>query len=448
MIRQNAGFRRSLFRIEALLALFATLSVLLIVFPQNWFTWGRELRALDYPATITADEFTNGNSEVAWVNKENYRWKCKTGTSFPMYCSSNLDLRNPDGSGLDLSNFQKMRVWLDYEGPAETIRVTLRNAAPPYFEENKFETTKYNIVEIPTDKLNEGIEIDSNAFAVADWWISVNKVDPKSSHPEFQNVYFLEIQTGVVGQNQEHIFQLEKVSFQGVYFTNETIYRSLILAWSGLILALLCYHVIKLKIKLTRDKKHQTELLELNHILEIQNKEFAEIARTDQLTGLRNRLGIRDALYENMKIWKESRAPFSLILMDIDHFKQVNDRFGHEAGDNILKAVATLLTKSTRRTDCLARWGGEEFVMICRDTNVEGARAVAEHLREKLEQANIHPKFKITASFGVASLTKADVNDLFKRADQVLYEAKSHGRNCVRVNTEGFTDAVADSTRA
>lgn len=448
MAEQNPVSPRAFFRIEILLALLAALSVLLIVFPQSWFTWQREVLALHYPASITADHSTGGNSTVSWVDEEQDQWKCETGTNFPVYCSYTLDLRTPEGSGLNLDNFYKMQVWLNYKGPAKSVRVMLRNAAPPYFVENQNTTTKYNLVEIPVEKLKDGIEIDSHAFVVADWWLATNKVGPKSAHPEFQNVYFLEIQTGEVGYNEEHIFQLEKASFQGYYFTSETIYRGLILGWSALILILLCYRVTRLKFKLSRDKKHQAELLELNHILEIQNKEFAEIARTDQLTGLRNRLGIRDALYENMKIWKESRTPFSLILMDIDHFKQVNDRYGHETGDNILRAVANMLLKSTRRTDCLARWGGEEFVLICRDTNVERARAVAEHLREKLEQANIHPKFKITASFGVASLSKADVNDLFKRADQVLYEAKTQGRNCVRVNTEGFTDAFAESTRA
>src|SRR5690606_32452296 len=144
-----------------------------------------------------------------------------------------------------------------------------------------------------------------------------------------------------------------------------------------------------------------------------------------------NRICICSVLYKGLKAWEESRTPFSFVMIDLDHFKQINDNFGHQVGDETLIATARLLDKNVRRTDYLARWGGEEFILICPNTNLEQAYILAETLRTKIETADIYPDFKITASFGVASMTEPNLDQLFKAADEALYAAKSQGRNRV-----------------
>lgn len=124
--------------------------------------------------------------------------------------------------------------------------------------------------------------------------------------------------------------------------------------------------------------------------------------------------------------------PFSVIFLDIDRFKQVNDSFGHEAGDRILIGVAQLIGKQVRRTDVFARYGGEEFAILMPQTDLEGACALAEKCRLALQENTFADVGKVTASFGVATCDRKETSDQFlKRVDLSLYEAKAGGRNRV-----------------
>ena len=127
-------------------------------------------------------------------------------------------------------------------------------------------------------------------------------------------------------------------------------------------------------------------------------------------------------------------TPLSMMMMDIDHFKSVNDTFGHDAGDEVLVSIADILKKWTRKTDVVGRWGGEEF-MIVFQTDAPGAAASAEKLRAMIAETEHGRAGKVTASFGVAQYVDKDTIDtLVKRADQCLYRAKEKGRNRVEIN--------------
>jgi len=130
----------------------------------------------------------------------------------------------------------------------------------------------------------------------------------------------------------------------------------------------------------------------------------------------------------------EEKRPLSLLVIDIDHFKQVNDRHGHQAGDEVLKTIARLLTENLRSDDHLYRVGGEEFVLLCEKLPVEGAVSMAERLRRAIDRfSKVYLPEKITVSIGLAGAPEdgETLDDLFKRADQRLYEAKKQGRNRV-----------------
>ena len=175
--------------------------------------------------------------------------------------------------------------------------------------------------------------------------------------------------------------------------------------------------------------------------LEISNKEAERLARIDDLTGLYNRRAFYEygALLANNS--KRNTDELSMINMDIDNFKLINDTFGHAAGDDVLKQVGQVLLQRLRKSDIYARIGGEEFGMLLPMTSLDQATQLAEQLRQAIEKMSFvtgDENFTITASFGVAT-GSYDVDVLVRRSDQVMYTSKESGRNMVNVYQEDAT---------
>lgn len=174
-------------------------------------------------------------------------------------------------------------------------------------------------------------------------------------------------------------------------------------------------------------KKKVNELYDMAQNLEQQ-------ASTDVLTGIFNRYKFDELFELELKKAKLNDTELCLILFDIDHFKDINDTFGHSAGDAALMDVARIVEQSIKRSDIFARWGGEEFVVLAPSTTLEGGVALAEKLKNEISSAHFDFVAKITSSFGVASYAHGDTaDDLLKRADSALYTAKKNGRNRVEI---------------
>ncbi len=166
--------------------------------------------------------------------------------------------------------------------------------------------------------------------------------------------------------------------------------------------------------------------------LEALAAELSQQASTDALTGLSNRLDFDRKLLLEIARAERYDTPLSLILFDVDHFKSVNDRFGHQTGDHVLVELSAVISSRLRKTDFLARWGGEEFAIIVPHGEIAAAETLAETLREAVEQSDFADVSRLTCSFGVAELDFGDEPaDLLARADAALYEAKQQGRNRV-----------------
>lgn len=155
----------------------------------------------------------------------------------------------------------------------------------------------------------------------------------------------------------------------------------------------------------------------------------------DTLTGASNRAALQHDLERECAIARRTGTPVSLLLLDIDHFKSVNDNWGHQCGDQALQAAAAAITESIRGSDKLYRYGGEEFLVIMASKTAEGAKLVAERTRKNIESMQIDShkgRFSITTSIGVSTLNKGDdCHALIRRADEALYQAKRAGRNQV-----------------
>lgn len=157
-----------------------------------------------------------------------------------------------------------------------------------------------------------------------------------------------------------------------------------------------------------------------------------EAAETDVLTSLANRRKTLRVLAHEFDRAERYGRPLSLVMLDIDHFKQVNDSFGHPVGDEVLRAVARRIQRKMRVSDHFGRWGGEEFLLICPETDDAGAVRIAERMRRAIKQSRVGRAGQVTASFGVSTyLGEGDCESLIEQADRYLYAAKQGGRDCV-----------------
>jgi diguanylate cyclase len=195
----------------------------------------------------------------------------------------------------------------------------------------------------------------------------------------------------------------------------------------------------------TRGQRAEDEISRLGRELEATRGEATELrsrldearvrAMRDGLTGAYNRAALEDRLDGEEARWRRYGQPLAMLLWDIDHFKSINDRYGHLAGDKVLKAVVSLLDRNTRESDFVARYGGEEFIVLLPSTHEEDAYTLAEKLRVAVAGAGFKYRgdaVRVTASCGVTALREGDTaREALRRADLALYAAKKAGRDRV-----------------
>ena len=172
------------------------------------------------------------------------------------------------------------------------------------------------------------------------------------------------------------------------------------------------------------------QLKEFRQFVNKRDRELKRLAITDKLTGAFNRTKFVEILKREIEMVSRYDQPLSLILFDIDHFKKTNDTYGHNAGDHVLKTIADIVRENIRKIDYFVRWGGEEFIILSSETDLEEAHTLAERIRKAIENYRFKNIGKVTISFGVTKFREGDTEELFiKRADDAMYEAKKKGRN-------------------
>jgi diguanylate cyclase (GGDEF)-like protein len=266
-------------------------------------------------------------------------------------------------------------------------------------------------------------------FRVPSWWLDKVPVPYELARTEVNRVTRVDITTPEFAGHG--VLILESVTFRGKRFPSTLFYQILLGAWLFFALAILGARAWSYSDTLKEKEKREKELLAVKEALEIKTTKLEDMAQTDPLTGLLNRFGLHAHIKQAMDQAKANpQAGLSVIIADIDFFKKINDTHGHAQGDEVLKQVAQIFGRNTRSHDAVARWGGEEFLILSPMTRLEIAARVAEKLRKMVEQQVPG----VTCSFGVAEWREGrGIAEVLQSADTALYRAKREGRNQVQV---------------
>ncbi|ENP8339540.1 GGDEF domain-containing protein [Vibrio harveyi] len=342
--------------------------------------------------------------------------------------------------GLDLSSYHTVRLKIRYEAagdgqsPSKNLRLYLRNFNSAYSIPTDEYTIKYNGMQFSPSDFSEIIEIPIKNLQVMTWWLNDNDVAIEHSAPEFSNITRIDLATGAGAALGKHKIVIDKIEFEGAYVQQSTLLFVLLFSWMALGLAFSLHEMRKNKMAYNKAKKRHRHLEKVNNTLRAQNYEFAELAHRDALTGAMNRHAVQSWLEQQARQVRWGHDSFSILYMDLDKFKRVNDKYGHQMGDDILREFVMVISSSIQPEDRLVRWGGEEFVVFCPNINVEQAVKKAEVIRQNVESHLWVHGEPLTCSIGVAQMQNERVSETMARADEVLYLAKRNGRNRIEVN--------------
>lgn len=380
---------------------------------------------------LDSDAQDGGNTHVEWLDRQELSWRCKLGQDWAHpFCAMQIHFSDSHLEGVDLNNYRHINLSLEYRGSGNSVRIYLRNSHPAYTKADDIRSTKFNTFELDTRWGPDYQDVKLDYFRVADWWLQLYQLDIEHSVTDFSNVSLIEIQSGTGLEGGTHEFKLNRLELVGARFSIENLYLGIILVWICAISLYLAYRIRALNLEIESGKAKQAELTEINALLDQRSQTLEERVKKDPLTGAYNRAGIEDSLTTAVHNWKYKQLPLSLLLLDVDHFKTVNDTYGHAVGDDVLRELSALVSANIRAGDHFARWGGEEFILVCDNTDLTHAKELAEKLRELISHNSFSHQLHVTVSIGVAQIKQGEtLEDLFSRADRALYRAKENGRN-------------------
>lgn len=369
-------------------------------------------------------------TSARWIDEENQHWVCDYKPSHAYGCGWSV---SPDwgiGVGMDIRGFDALEIELQYRGPASRIRVYIRNNNPAYTDMSDPSTSKPMETSFPAQEANAPVLVRLSDFAVASWWLTERKNRRHWPMPELNNI--LSFGVDFVEQGR-HEVKIHRVTLLGRWIRTEALLITVLLFWMTIFLVEGGVRFYWLYRTAQEDSAAIKSLMEKQRSLEQENQHLESLADTDPLTGIYNRSGLRNKI-EAEKMRSGTLNGLGILLLDLDHFKQLNDRYGHDMGDKVLKAFSSLLAMNLRNEDIFARMGGEEFIVVCRRQPLQGVYAFAEKLRTLAGQCTFNGEadLHISVSIGVSVVGEdEDFASAMNRADQALYRAKQNGRNRV-----------------
>jgi len=429
-------YRKKLF-ILAIIAISILALISYPLLPEKVYNPLEDDRAYSFLFGIT---LSDGNPAANWIDESTNNFRC----SYPeggaynttYYCSFNVGFPFGKGSGVDLSQYKSIRLSIDYKGDAPKMRFFARNYSTKYSNPHDTNSAKYNAIFIPTKDLDNELLLSIDDFVVTEWWLLTYNISRELSKPELNNIVNLGIDFSDAMIPGHHDLKIHKIEFIGEWISREGWYLAIFSPWLFGIFITTVLQIRTIRLQTARDKLTIDQLNQSNTDLINESDKFKKLSTLDALTQSYNRFGIDQivsTLMNSAQHLAQNKPAFSLILLDIDHFKRVNDRYGHDVGDEVLQQISVIIQKNLHSTHYFGRWGGEEFIIILPFTIENQAFELAESIRHTILASNFsdqHP-MKITVSMGVGECQKnEDFSEVFKRVDDALYKAKNSGRNC------------------
>ena len=411
------------------------------VYPESSVWWG-----------AYTDSFSGGNSTFVYSDETQNGIKCFIGDigTFNMCGSSgvfaentvvtrdrlladaNFSIAISPSITRDFSHFSGMWVDVDYRGPADFIFLLLQNHEPALDLPNPDRQFRSQSVGVSISELHQPAYVSLKDFKVADWWVTRYSLHRTQAGVRFDRIYAFGIEIKDQPKYSEHYLKVRSITFVGEWISKENFYSLIIIVLSALLLLEVAVRVYNLYVK---QRATQKSLETLNE----HNQRLQSAAYRDELTQLLNRRAIHEVVLNNSVVGQNKCI--AIFVIDIDHFKLFNDTYGHALGDRVLVDVAKSLTNASRDYDKIARWGGEEFIVLTRETQPENLLIYAEKLRNEAASIAIFSEhhaepINVTVSIGIA-LSRVDESfeKAFERADEALYQSKRNGRNCCTLSS-------------
>ncbi len=377
---------------------------------------------------------STGHSQIQWLDQEKRKFRCtySDSPSNNRFCGMNIQQGDGLTRGVDLSSYNEMELHIEYTGNAEVMRLYVRNYTPSLAKiESADGSAKYINTRVPVEELKSVLTVKLEDLAIPEWWVLHSGIPREHIYSEFNNVIHIGVDIPFPAPLGNHDIELKYIKLKGIYLSQTAWYLLILSIWGAALLLIIFKRELKLRQKTKRDQQRLTQEKTRAARLKQISESYKELSNLDTLSGIFNRRGIHQ-FYENC-IEEESKGTGSIIMLDIDHFKKINDTYGHGIGDIVIQTMGEILRKCIREQDNVGRWGGEEFLILCINTSLKGAIALAEKIRCEVESYQFEdiPALTMTVSLGVSVIASYEgFEQNVKLADDAMYKAKESGRNC------------------
>ncbi len=369
-------------------------------------------------------------SSARWTDEEQKDWVCEYELSHEHGCGWDIRWDLQVAEGKNFRDFDALEYSLAYEGTASRIRLSLRTFDPDYAEVGDVHSTKFLSVTVPVAELNQPFEVKLSEFSVASWWLRQRNARRQWSLPEFDNVVVVGVDIIEPGV---HRVRVDKIVLISQWIRTENLLIALLGFWMMVFLASGLLSFFRLY-RRAQYERHLVTILEARQQRwEAESRDLREMADIDPLTGIYGRAGV-DPFIRQVFGSMGTNVELGAMLLDIDHFKELNDKWGHDMGDRVLRAFAAAIAANLRDEDIFARWDGEKFLVICRNRTEETLLHFAEKLREITARYTFggDAELKITVSIGTTMARKGDRFEIvMHRLHDALLRAKEGGRDRV-----------------
>jgi diguanylate cyclase (GGDEF)-like protein len=382
-------------------------------------------------------------SRVEWVDERRFHFRCQfePKDQFSYKACVVSFLLTPDGEptrGMDLRSFDSLHLDLTYRGNARFVRLAVRTFDPRFSHEDDGNSARMQSINLRAHDVVRPLTIGLSELTVPEWWTAQYDLPRELNKASLENAIAVAIDVPEQLEGPPHELRIRSLKLQGEWIRRDTLYFAVLCAWIAGAAGAVGWRFLELR------RQHRRQQLEIDALhrrterLHAEHAGLRRLATVDELTGVLNRRGIEKSLAADGMRGRE----VALLVLDIDHFKRINDDHGHDSGDLVIRRVAAVIAENTREQDIVGRWGGEEFVVACIDCPPQHAMVVAEKIRQRIEACSfgLCHHVAVTASVGVAMMGGGDdFPSAFRRADAALYRAKAGGRNCIV-----FDDAVEE----